>query len=138
MKNLRIIGLILLLSALTIFVFADEPVQTTYQYTNPDITIIFSEPLNVTAERQQSIANNIAGATTNYIVSPGIADPDNIICTLFGHDLSTTTVTATHHKVEKFSPRCIVDLYHVTACSRCNYTDAELISSFHIVCCPED
>ena len=80
----------------------------------------------------------IARIESGTTLNSNTASPDNIICTIFGHDLSTTTVTVTHHKVEQHHPRCLMELYHVTACSRCNYTDAELQSSFHILCCPED
>jgi hypothetical protein len=129
---------IALLSAFSLTIFADEFNPLVYHYQNPEITIVFTESLNVSSERQQQIADEIAGIDTTIISGSNSASPDNIICTLFGHDLSTTTVTATHHKVHVHNPRCLVELYHVTACSRCNYTDPELVGSVFIVCCPED
>lgn len=138
MKKIRVLFLWAVLLIFSLNVAADNLNPLIYQYTNPDITVVFSEALNVTLERQQDIADEIAGIESGTTLNSNTASPDNIICTIFGHDLSTTTVTVTHHKVEQHHPRCLMELYHVTACSRCNYTDAELQSSFHILCCPED
>lgn len=138
MKKCKFLVYIALLCMLTSAIFADENNTPVYQYSNPEVTVEFAEPLNVTAERQQQIADEIAGVNFSFISGSIGESPDNIICTLFGHDLSTTTVTATHHKVLVHEPRCLVEIYDVTACSRCNYTDAELVGSVFICCCPED
>ena len=138
MKTSRAIVLLVVMSVLTLTIFADEFNPLVYQYHNPEVTVEFEETLNVSPERQQQIADDIAGINSSSMSGSIPASPDNIICTIFGHNLSTTTVTATHHKVHVYNPRCLVELYHVTACSRCNYTDAELVTSVFIVCCPED
>jgi len=138
MKAVKILTLFVLISVLALITYADEVNSLVYQYHNPEVTVEFAEPLNVSSERQQQIADEIAGVNSSTISGSNTTLPDNIICTLFGHDLSTSTVTATHHKVLPHNPRCLVEIYHVTACSRCNYTDAELVGSVFIVCCPED
>jgi len=138
MKTIKVLILFAFLSVLTLAVFADGINPLVYEYHNPDITVEFSEPLNVTVERQQQIADNIAGVGPSFIPGSNNELPENIICSLFGHDLSTTTVTATHHKVLVHSPRCLVKMYYVTACSRCDYSNVEEAGSFFIVCCPED
>jgi hypothetical protein len=139
MKTIKVLLVIALLSFLTFTVYADELRPLIYQYTNPEITVYFSEPLEVSAERQQEIANQIAGIPSNTFYSPGTNFPNNIICTLFGHDIAPEgTVTATHHKVNKYNPRCSMQVYHVTYCKRCDYAVAELDNEFLIVCCPED
>lgn len=138
MKVIRTIYILIISSVLTLSIFADGINPLVYQYYHPEVTVEFEETLNISAERQQIIADNIAGITSSAMSDPAMASPDNIICTIFGHDLSTSTVTATHHKVHVHEPRCLMELYHVTACSRCNYTDAELIGSAFICCCPED
>ena len=139
MKIFRFILILLIPSILIIAVFADEFSPLTYQYQNPEITISFTEPLQVSAERQQQIANEIAGVNSNYSMIPVVASPANIICTLFGHDIAPqSTVTATHHKVRQYNPRCLMEVYHVTYCKRCDYTVSELVNDFYIVCCPED
>lgn len=138
MKALKVLTLFVLISVLALLTYADEANSLVYQYYNPEVTVEFAEPLSVSSDRQQQIADEIAGVNSSAISDSDTASPDNIICTLFGHDLSTTTVTATHHKVLPHNPRCLVELYHVTACSRCNYTNTELVGSAFIVCCPED
>jgi hypothetical protein len=118
---------------------ADELVPLVYHYTNPEVTVVFSESLQVSAIRQQEIADSIAGTSTNTLYSPEQESPNNIICTLFGHDIAPeSTVTATHHKVNKYNPRCLMEIYHVTYCKRCDYTVTVLDNDFYIFCCPED
>jgi len=139
MKTLKFIVSIAVISLLALVVFADGYNPLTYQYTNPEITLVFSESLEVTPERQQAIADKLAGVSTNNLISPEIDTPNNIICTIFGHDIAPqATVTATHHKVNKYNPRCLMEVYHVTYCKRCDYTVSELDNDFFIVCCPED
>jgi len=138
MKAVKAIIIFVVLSVLTLTIFADEFTPLVYQYYTPEVTVEFAEGLNVSPERQQQIADDIAGISSSPMSGSPAMSPDNIICTIFGHDLSTTTVTATHHKVHVYNPRCLVEVYHVSACSRCNYTDAELVGSVYVFCCPED
>ncbi len=138
MRIAKLVLLLLLAGMLILVVNADGIDPLVYQYHDPDITIVFSEPLD-TLERQQKIADEIVGISSCTINNPNGLSPDNIICTLFGHDLAPmSTVTATHHKVREHAPRCLMELYHVTYCERCEYTESSLESSFYIFCCPED
>ena len=138
MKNSKIVCFIVVLILLGITVCADGYIPLVYQYIDPEVTVVFSEPLDST-KRQQNIADEIAGIEHNPLIEPGNESPDNIICTLFGHNLSPeVTVTATHHKVNKYNPRCLMEIYHVTYCTRCDYTVSTLEDSFFILCCPED
>ena len=128
-----------LLLFLAFTVYADELNPLVYQYTNPEVTVAFSEPLELTASRQKEIADNIAGVCSNSSPIPNNDFPNNIICTLFGHDIAPeVTVTATHHKVRTYAPRCLMEVYHVTYCKRCDYTVESLENSFYIFCCPVD
>jgi len=139
MKAFRLLLIILITSFLIIAIFADEFTPLTYQYQNPDITISFNEPLQVSADRQQEIANAIAGVGQEDLSTPVVDHQANIICTLFGHDIAPqSTVTATHHKVRQYNPRCLMEVYHVLYCKRCDYAVSELVNDFYIVCCPED
>ncbi len=138
MKALKALLFACLLSFLVFTVYADSPNQLVYQYLNPEITVVFSDPLEVSEERQLHIANEIAGVSSNSFIPPANS-PNNIICTIFGHDLAPqVSVTATHHKVKVYNPRCLMEVYHVTYCKRCDYTLSELYNDFYIVCCPED
>ena len=139
MKIIKVISLFAIMSFLLLVVNAEDINSLIYQYTNPEVTVKFLKPLEISFERQQEIADEIAGVVPQGITGSNNSSPDNIICTLFGHDLAPqATVTATHHKVEKYNPRCLMELYHVTYCKRCDYTVTELQGSAYIVCCPED
>ena len=139
MKIVKYLSSIILFGLLISIVSADGFNPLIYQYTNPEVTVEFSEPLDIPAERQKDIADQLAGVSQSGIIIPGVASPDNIICTLFGHDMSEeVTVTVTHHKVSQYAPRCILELYHVKYCKRCDYTESELHNSVWIFCCPED
>jgi len=132
---LTIIAFCLLISS----VYGDEINQLIYQYENPEVTVIFPAPIDIPVDRQQKIADELAGVSAPTIIDPNVASPDNIICTLFGHDLAPeVSVTVTHHKVRQYNPRCLMEVYHVTYCTRCNYTVEELDNSFYIFCCSED
>lgn len=58
-----------------------------------------------------------------------------LTCTLFGHKIETTTVTAVTHKVRTTSPRCLSEIYDVDNCTRCDYTKSTKIDAVYIVCC---
>lgn len=139
MKTIKLFLFIFLLSFLIVIAHADEFNPLIFQYTNPEVTVRFMENLEMSAEKQQEIADKLAGVQQNGFINPEVASPDNIICILFGHDLAPeATVTVTHHKVSKYNPRCYLELYHVTYCNRCDYTVEELHSSSYVICCPED
>jgi hypothetical protein len=139
MRYFKGVFAVLIFSFLVLTVHADDFNPLIYQYSNPDVTVEFYQPLEVSAERQQAMADNLAGIMTSTPSSPVLDSPNNIICTIFGHDIAPqSTVTATHHKVEKYNPRCLMKVYHVTYCKRCDYTVTELDNEFYIACCPED
>lgn len=139
MKIIKYLSIAILACFLMLSVYADGLNPLVYQYTDPEVTVVFSEPLDVSPERQQSIADAIAGVELISLSEPGISSPENLICTLFGHNLTgPVAVSATHHKVNSFEPRCLLEIYHVTYCTRCDYTDAEFITDTYIFCCPED
>lgn len=58
-----------------------------------------------------------------------------LMCTLFGHKIETTSVTAVTHKVRTTAPRCRRDTYSVDNCTRCDYTKSTLSRSVYIACC---
>lgn len=58
-----------------------------------------------------------------------------LTCTLFGHKIESSVVTAVTHKAKATSPRCLSEKYEVEVCSRCDYTTSTKISSHYIVCC---
>jgi hypothetical protein len=139
MRIIKFTVLSFLICFFTLCVYADEFNPLVYHYNNPEVTVEFSEPLSMSLERQQSIADQLAGVIPNSMIDPSISDPENIICSIFGHNLAPTgTVTVTHHKAKTYNPRCLKDVYHVVYCTRCDYAMEELYDSFYVFCCPED
>ena len=58
-----------------------------------------------------------------------------LMCTLFGHKLESSVITVITHKVKATAPRCLRERFDTEACTRCNYTHKELITSSYISCC---
>lgn len=58
-----------------------------------------------------------------------------LICTLFGHKIESTVSSVITHKVKSTDPRCLQERYNVETCSRCDYINKTLLSSYYISCC---
>lgn len=58
-----------------------------------------------------------------------------LMCTLFGHKLEGSTAHTITHKASATDPRCLKNTYYVEACTRCDYTAKDLISTEYISCC---
>lgn len=58
-----------------------------------------------------------------------------LMCTLFGHKLESSVIVAITHKVRATAPRCLRETYDTEACTRCDYTNAVLISVSYVGCC---
>lgn len=58
-----------------------------------------------------------------------------LMCTLFGHKLESSVITTITHKVRATAPRCLRETYDTEACTRCDYTNAVLLSAKYIGCC---
>jgi len=139
MKYIKGLSFVVISILLILTVYADGFNPLVYQYEEPETTVVFPANISISVERRKAIADMVAGIATNTISIPDAASPDNIICTLFGHDMApTVSVTATHHKVNKYSPRCLLELHHVTYCNRCSYAEDIVVTTSYIFCCPED
>lgn len=127
-----LIATLIILSAMTVFASAANT-NATYEYDIDDTkyTVEF-EDNNLSAEQQEAIAAKILGIENSTAV------PANIWCTLFGHDMVSSTVTVTEHKVRTYAPRCLKHTYDVNACEDCDYTEQTLVASTYINCCAED
>ncbi len=58
-----------------------------------------------------------------------------LICTLFGHKLETGVIQVVTHKDKATDPRCLREIFDTEACTRCDYTNKELITASYISCC---
>lgn len=58
-----------------------------------------------------------------------------LTCTLFGHNITTSSYTGVTHLKYSSDPRCEAHVYSVELCSRCDYSKATLVRSYRISCC---
>lgn len=119
-----ILAISLLVSAFVI------PTSAKTDETNSDIEIII-ENENISAETKVKIEKYYS--TENH--NDDVATTYGLTCTLFGHKLEKSIVSTITHKVSATSPRCLKKTYAYEACTRCDYENSELISTFYIVCC---
>jgi len=94
------------------------------------ITIKFSADSSFTAEEQAAIAQKVVDG-----IDDSSSTTYNVLCTLFGHKTTTESFTVIEHCVRADQPKCLESLQNVTACSRCDYVNTEVIGSVYIICC---
>ena len=136
MKAIRVIyGIILLSIFLMLSISASNTQQLVFEYGHPEATVIFDDTSFFSEQKKQEIADSLIGM---QLVDDEHLSQENIICSLFGHNLSTSAVSVITHRVSIWNPRCRLDIYDVTGCSRCNYTEEVLVSSGRILCHPEE
>ena len=101
-----------------------------YTYYIEDYSITFSNDTAFSEEQRELIA---------YYLVYGDDDIElyNILCSLFGHNTITETVTLVQHEYYANAPRCLEQLIEVTKCSRCDeIISTTVLSSRMIYCCP--
>lgn len=95
-------------------------------------TIVFDDNTSFGKEEQLLIAQYRA----NYnFSSPTTTNTYGLMCTLFGHKTTTETIVVTEHCVHDTAPRCLETLERITVCSRCDYTEIDILSSTYVYCC---
>lgn len=128
MKTKKVMALMLALATLlcTVVVPANAKELDTHEH----IEIII-ENENISEETRAKI---IAFYTNGGEEKEG-ASTYGLTCTLLGHKLESSTVTATTHKVRSTSPRCLKKTYLYESCTRCDYEESTLASQKYISCC---
>lgn len=124
----RIYAILIVLTLLTCtFVIPVNAKNATNENNNLEIIIHdeVSEETRAKIERDFANGEPAEDNTTIY----------GLTCTLFGHDIKISSVSTINHKVRATSPRCLEKTYKYEECTRCDYTNATLISSMYIVCC---
>lgn len=124
----KVISLILsicfILSLNVIPASAEEAIE------NNDVTIIIHNE-NITEETKEKIITFYSNpesqdnTTTTY----------GLTCTLFGHNLESSSVSSITHKARTTAPRCLQKIYDYKACTRCDYETSTLTNSTYIYCC---
>ena len=122
-----IMAVVSVFSVMSFSAFANDTAEETVAVTEGDTVFIFDSE---TSEefRSKFIAdflNPVDDGTETY----------GLTCTLFGHKLESSVVKVVTHKKSATAPRCLEETFNVEACSRCDYTNKTLISSFYISCC---
>lgn len=135
MKRFKIIILPILCYMLIINCMALDFENNIFNYHDEHITVTFDEGTTLSHARQYYIADCIVNSA--HVIK--MTDPQALSwCWLFGHDITIHSVSAVHHKVAPYSPRCLREIYEVKTCSNCDYNDITLISSYYIACCSND
>ena len=127
---IKIIAICIAMLSLTLAISASSENALIIFYSEEGITVEFDANTSLSPEKRQMIADAIA------IDNPVIQS--RAWCWLTGHDKTTETVTATYHKQLPLDPRCLLEIYLVTTCSKCDFYEEELHSSGYITCCPEE
>ena len=126
MKKIIIcLAALILISVMSISAFAATGDTYTYEFGNK--TVVFNSDTMFNELERVQIAQSLADNTT----APSTC---GILC-LFGHDYETETVFTVTHCVYDTQPRCKEEQFEIKQCTRCDYTESELISSAYIFCC---
>lgn len=105
-----------------------------YEYRIGNVTIVFDEGTELTAEQRQSIVNAVVAENNS-----SAAAPQNLICSVFGHKYGDEgyKMTFVIHEVREEDPRCDEQIRFIRTCSRCDQLTTTVISTEPISCCPE-
>ena len=102
------------------------------EYACGEVEIIFAEDSAFSEEIQQIIADQMRNGDDG-------ASTYDLFCSLFGHNETTEEVNRSYHKVNTYDPRCLLEKWNVTACTRCgDITGQTLVFEMYVSCCPED
>lgn len=126
----KIIALIMvvvsLFSVMSISAYAEDTAENTVTINVNDIEFIFD------ADTSEDYRNKVIA---HYFNHDDNTETYGLTCTLFGHKLESSVISAVTHKVNATDPRCLRERYNTEVCSRCDYTNSTLISSSYITCC---
>ena len=129
MKIKRLFAVLLAVTLLVCTcVLSTSAKETTENKTN--VEIIITE--DVSEETKVKIENYFASGEP---ATDDGASTYGLTCTLFGHKIEGTVVSAVTHKVSSTAPRCVRKTYDYEACTRCDYETSELIATEYIYCC---
>ena len=134
----KLVALCIICMLTMVITSASEIDEFVFEYDIPLATVEFDNACEMSMLQKQSVADQIVGVASFGPINYNVDQVNNIICSLFGHDLAYSTVTVTHHKVRIYDPRCLKELYDVTYCTRCDYTVENFVGSGYISCHPEE
>lgn len=121
-----ILAVITVFSIMSISVYAEEA-ESTVTVTVGETNFVFDA--DTSEEFRSKFIAHYFGHDGEGAATYGLT------CTLFGHDLESSIITAITHKVRATAPRCLRERYDTEACKRCDYANAVLIDATYIGCC---
>ena len=106
--------------------------QTNYVYTIDNTSVIFNADTAFSLQEQQYIADLLVqGDDETQIYA--------LLCVISGHNYgpgeSICTIT---HKTYVTDPRCFLEYFIISKCTRCEHYKTESLGGHYISCCPED
>ncbi len=104
-----------------------------YEYVvdGTEYTVVFPTD-NLSPEEQQRVAMKVIGMD-------GGVQTYNATCNTYGHNYGPVDYLYVYtHKLNKYHPRCLLDICSIQTCARCGYDLITNVSSNFVVCCPED
>ncbi len=122
-----ILVVVSLFSVMSISAYAEDATENTVTVTVNETEFVFD------ADTSEEFRNKAIAHYFNHEDDGAAAY--GLTCTLFGHKLESSVVTAVTHKAKATDPRCLQETYNVETCSRCDYTNSTLLSSSYISCC---
>ena len=125
----KIISLVMVVVSL----FLVMSVSASAENTNENTVIVNETEFIFDADTSDDFRNKVIADYFNE--NEENATTYGLICTLFGHKLETGVIQVVTHKVRSTDPRCLRERFDTEACTRCDYTNQELISSSYISCC---
>lgn len=127
----KIIALIMvvvsLFSVMSVSAYAEDVSEDTITVTVNETVFVF--PADTSEDFRNKFIAHYFNENDEDVATYGL------MCTLFGHKLESAVIQTVTHKVKSTAPRCLRETYDTEACTRCDYTNAVLISSVYISCC---
>ena len=126
-KNVQSVVVAVLLVAILSSSVSAEAGDTFYSYSDGNVCIVI-DMTNINEDQANKIIRSFTNDLSNSYSTM------SLMCTLFGHSISTTKTSITTHNCYSSAPHCKVDIYDTEVCERCEYTMSTWKSSYRTNC----
>lgn len=127
----KIIALIMVVvsifSVMSVSVYAEDVNEDTITVTVKETVFVFDA--NTSEDFRNKFIAHYFNENDEDVATYGL------MCTLFGHKLESSVIKVVTHKAKATDPRCLREYFDTEACTRCDYTNTELLSAAYISCC---
>ena len=132
---LLVMSIVVLLQSVSLSLSADGTDNFEFIVDGVEYTVQFIET-DLSHPQQALVAAYLVGADYSEMINGNDGESiNNLWCTLFGHNYTTSSVGIITHKYRSSQPRCKNDIYNVQVCDRCEDTVKTLVSTSYIYCC---